>query len=212
MSDFSDRIRNLAKIKGLSVRRLADRAELSPGAVQRAMNAENASAVHPKTLRNLASALDTTTDFLMFGPSNSGIGTCDVPLDKKYNAGEEIKSNDSLAAIHGVNVGSSLLNAKRKTVTEDTMEPEIAVGDDVLFVPVEEDCQDMAKTKDIVFGVYKETGREALVRLRRDGDTMWGVIENRDFPGDRQRELSLITGIVVCAIKWYKRPSNMPPA
>ena len=132
-----------------------------------------------------------------------------VPILRKYKKPDEQKENDFLSTEHDVVVGASLLNAKRRQVTEDTMEPEICVGDDVLYTEVEEDCQDMAKTKDIVFGIYKETGREALVRLRRDGDTMWGVIENRDFPGDRQRELERITGIVVCAIKWYKRPSNL---
>lgn len=199
----SDVLRKVMKEKGVTVRGLAKKAGVSPATVTNALNGGKRGPTKETTVDALANALGVPIEYLLSGDGSFISNDASTPEESSDNGG---------FAIRQLLVGASFLNAKRRTVTEDTMEPEICVGDDVLYTEVEEDCQDMAKTKDIVFGVYKETGKEALVRLRRDGDTMWGVIENRDFPGDRQRELSLITGIVVCAIKWYKRPSNMPPA
>ncbi len=196
----SEVLRKVMKDKGMSIRVLAKKAGVSPATVTNALNGCRRGPTKEATIHALADALGVPAEYLIVG------NDCHIELETQSQKPEV--SNGG-TAIKQLFIGASLLNAKRRLVTEDTMEPEICVGDDVLYTEVEEDCQDMAKTKDIVFGIYKETGKEALVRLRRDGDTMWGVIENRDFPGERQRELERITGIVVCAIKWYKRPSNL---
>lgn len=196
----SEVLRKVMKDKGETIRGLAKKAGVSPATVSNALNGGRRGPTQRTTVHALADALGVPAEYLISG------NDCFIELGTQS---QKTEASNGGTAIKQLFVGASLLNAKSRLVTEDTMEPEICVGDDVLYTEVEEDCQDMAKTKDIVFGIYKETGREALVRLRRDGDTMWGVIENRDFPGERQRELERITGIVVCAIKWYKRPSNL---
>ncbi len=99
----------------------------------------------------------------------AGLGTT---LEELFAYAEDIKLTKG--AQTGQRMGVDRIKARSPALA-----PMILDGDELFVGPAES-----AKTNDFVIA-EKEDGSEVLVRLIRNGDELWGQIDNQNLPGDK---------------------------
>lgn len=202
------------KERGLSVRKLAQAARVSPATVQNILNGTNIGRL--STVVALSDAIGVPQEVLvrewesekdaparaLLTPSDAGINITNTGDGAVVASPGALQLGTVATTTDGMNLRKRLESARKEgtlnawtlpratseavTADSDAMAPTLRDGDELLIGPAEE-----ARSGDIVIGV-REDGSNALVRLVRDGDTLWGTVENPDWPGERQFRLASV--------------------
>lgn len=207
-------LRALMKERGLSVRKLAQAARVSPATVQNILNGTNTGRL--STVVALSDAIGVPQEVLVRewevekdAPARALLTSSDTGVSiTNTGDGAVVASPGALHlgmvvdTVEKLNLRKRLENARKEgapntwgmpptasdavIADSDAMAPTLRDGDELLIGPAEE-----ARSGDIVIGA-REDGSSALVRLVRDGDTLWGTVENPDWPGERQFRLASV--------------------
>lgn len=175
-------IKELMRDRGFTVRKLAEAAGVNPSSVQRVVAGENYTPTR-KTLEKIAEGLGTSImEIYAFAENISRLSVSEIHITNSGDGAVVASSNSS--AEYRCDQGVSSFVPKQKAserfiAKSDAMAPLILDGDDLFVGPSEN-----AKSNDIVLA-EKEDGSEALVRLVRDGDVLWGRVDNPDWPGEK---------------------------
>lgn len=211
-------LRALMKERGLSVRKLAQAARVSPATVQNILNGTNVGRL--STVIALSDAIGVPQDLLvrewesekdaparaLLSPSNTEVNITNTDdgavvaspgalqlgavataaaMAERFDLSKRLESARKEGSLNTWSLPQMAADAV--IADSDAMAPTLRDGDELLIGPAED-----ARSGDIVVGV-REDGSNALVRLVRDGDTLWGTVENPDWPGERQFRLASVT-------------------
>ena len=191
MHDFKytqEAIRSFMQAQGFSIRKLAEAADVNPSSIQRVISAKNYNPTQ-STIEKICKALSVHPLQLVEYADNL-----------KNKAEKELSNGKEPTSLSPEKLEPSCAHtedAKKKFVaTSSGMEPLIYDGDELFVAPASD-----ARSNDIVIAEKEDDGSEVVVRLLRDGNRLWGKLENQDWPGDRIFRLSFIKWKVV----GYKR-------
>lgn len=175
-------IKELMRDKGFTVRKLAEAAGVNPSSVQRVVAGENYTPTK-KTLEKIAEGLGTSImEIYAFAENISRLSVGEIHINNSGDGAIVASTNCTSDVRHQAGISTLIPKQKesdRFVAKSDSMAPLILDGDDLYVGP-----SDNAKSNDIVLA-EKEDGSETLVRLVRDGDVLWGRVDNPDWPGEK---------------------------
>lgn len=125
--------------------------------------------VNPSSVQRVVAGKDYTPTRKTLERIAAGLGTT---LEDLFAYAENIKLTKG--AQTGQRMGADRIKARSPALA-----PMILDGDELFVGPAES-----AKTNDFVIA-EKEDGSEVLVRLIRNGDELYGQIDNQNLPGDK---------------------------
>lgn len=128
-----------------------------------------AAQVNPSSVQRVVAGKDYTPTRKTLERITAGLGTT---LEELFAFAENIKLTKG--AQTGQRMGVDRIKARSPALA-----PMILDGDELFVGPAES-----AKTNDFVIA-EKEDGSEVLVRLIRNGDELYGQIDNQNLPGDK---------------------------
>ena len=196
MAQTTTHLRELMDKKNLSVRKLASLAKVSPSTVQ-SLASGDGHKVRYSTIVAVAQAIGANpkdlgdgcivlNDDVLF--TENAISPAENQTEATDKAGSAISAISWLVELDDLRERLKVIRDKglnnqwtkyERQAKSDAMAPLILDGDDLFVGPSEN-----AKSNDIVLA-EKEDGSEALVRLVRDGDVLWGRVDNPDWPGEK---------------------------
>ncbi len=186
MSEHRNHLRTLMDERRLSIRKLAAMAKVSPSTIQ-SLSSGQPGRVRYSTVMAIAAALGVdphevgngctvVNDGSLFADSSSS----DTSRVNNYGNGAAVATSGGTAIVSCAAAKSCHgAAAERFKARSPALAPMILDGDELFVGPAES-----AKTNDFVIA-EKEDGSEVLVRLIRNGDELWGQIDNQNLPGDK---------------------------
>lgn len=173
-------VKELMHEGGFTVRSLAESAKVNPSSVQRVVAGKDYTPTR-KTLERIAAGLGTTLEELFAYAENIKLTSgAHVGNINNYGNGAAVATSGGTAIVSCAAAKSCHgAGAERFKARSPALAPMILDGDELFVGPAES-----AKTNDFVIA-EKEDGSEVLVRLIRNGDELYGQIDNQNLPGDK---------------------------
>lgn len=172
-------VKELMHEGGFTVRGLAEAAKVNPSSVQRVVAGKGYTPTR-STLERIAAGLGTTMEDLFAYAENIRLSSGSQNHINNYGNGSAVAASGGTAIVscaaakscHGAGM-------ERFKARSPALAPMILDGDELFVGPAES-----AKTNDFVLA-EREDGSEVLVRLIRNGDELWGQVDNENLPGEK---------------------------